>query len=500
MKRYYLDLFSGIGGFALGAKWAGLEFDGHYFSEVDKYASEVYQRRFPGAIALGDVRKIDYGKIREECMGGLSKLKAAQYEDMYNLYCGGKSLAQVAETYQVSRQAVYDVFHTRGWALRTKVERPLQMIDGKKFSLGNHGYYSLTTDKGVLAHRYVWEKENGVIPDGYDIHHIDGDKSNNAIFNLQLLKKSDHTRLHQIQEKEEKMEPAPIVVSGGFPDHANLTVSPESEKPPKTSVIYGLNAGECFASYDRESRSLKMSLGSLFPMEAGFSGEFCGTLPKAGMMRNGRLYPLSTLERPIYESGSGLWPTPAAAYYPTPDTRGFTNKGSLEMLADVAGSKDEFIQMAYRASKKKKEAIWPAPTAKGDYGLTSAAAHSPMTTKMWGTPTANDAKNSLTASQAGRGTLTASIVENEGKINGRLNADWCERLMGYPDKWSDIDADEVETSPRYPEAWLDGSWDTIPRITSGQKPRQARLKCLGNAVVPQIPQFLWGLIKEALWV
>jgi site-specific DNA-cytosine methylase len=33
-KNYYLDLFSGIGGFALGAKWAGLEFDGHYF-EVD---------------------------------------------------------------------------------------------------------------------------------------------------------------------------------------------------------------------------------------------------------------------------------------------------------------------------------------------------------------------------------------------------------------------------------------------------------------------------------
>ncbi|GMO51737.1 MAG: hypothetical protein Pg6C_16620 [Treponemataceae bacterium] len=59
----YLDLFSGIGGFALGAKWAGLHFDAHYFSEVDKYASEVYQRRFPDAIALGDVTKIDYSLL-----------------------------------------------------------------------------------------------------------------------------------------------------------------------------------------------------------------------------------------------------------------------------------------------------------------------------------------------------------------------------------------------------------------------------------------------------
>jgi DNA (cytosine-5)-methyltransferase 1 len=40
--RYFLDLFSGIGGFALGAQWAGLKFDGHYFSEVDKYASDAF--------------------------------------------------------------------------------------------------------------------------------------------------------------------------------------------------------------------------------------------------------------------------------------------------------------------------------------------------------------------------------------------------------------------------------------------------------------------------
>jgi site-specific DNA-cytosine methylase len=35
--KYYLDLFSGIGGFALGAAWAGIDFEGHYFSEVDSY-------------------------------------------------------------------------------------------------------------------------------------------------------------------------------------------------------------------------------------------------------------------------------------------------------------------------------------------------------------------------------------------------------------------------------------------------------------------------------
>jgi DNA (cytosine-5)-methyltransferase 1 len=54
----YLDLFSGIGGFALGAVWAGIEFDSHYFSEVDEYAISVYKKRFPEAIGLGDIRNI----------------------------------------------------------------------------------------------------------------------------------------------------------------------------------------------------------------------------------------------------------------------------------------------------------------------------------------------------------------------------------------------------------------------------------------------------------
>ena len=59
----YIDLFSGIGGFALGAYWAGMKFENHYFSEVDSYCVELYQKRFPDAVALGDITKIDTSKL-----------------------------------------------------------------------------------------------------------------------------------------------------------------------------------------------------------------------------------------------------------------------------------------------------------------------------------------------------------------------------------------------------------------------------------------------------
>jgi len=61
----YLDLFAGIGGFALAVQRAGIKIDKHYYSEVDKYAQWIYRKQFPGAVRLGDIRKIgnEHGKI-----------------------------------------------------------------------------------------------------------------------------------------------------------------------------------------------------------------------------------------------------------------------------------------------------------------------------------------------------------------------------------------------------------------------------------------------------
>jgi DNA (cytosine-5)-methyltransferase 1 len=52
----HLDLFSGIGMFALAARWAGIETVA--FSEVEPYANRVLDARFPEVRNLGDIRKL----------------------------------------------------------------------------------------------------------------------------------------------------------------------------------------------------------------------------------------------------------------------------------------------------------------------------------------------------------------------------------------------------------------------------------------------------------
>ena len=73
--------------------------------------------------------------------------------------------------------------------------------DGLIFVRDDRTGYYLNSKTHKRLHRYVWEKYNGVIPNGYDVHHVDHDKSNNDIGNLQLLSRNEHMKLHWKDER-----------------------------------------------------------------------------------------------------------------------------------------------------------------------------------------------------------------------------------------------------------------------------------------------------------
>ena len=60
-----IDLFSGIGGFALGFQRAGYQFTEHYFSEKDKHAIANYKYNFPHAKYIGDITTLHGGDFRD---------------------------------------------------------------------------------------------------------------------------------------------------------------------------------------------------------------------------------------------------------------------------------------------------------------------------------------------------------------------------------------------------------------------------------------------------
>lgn len=80
------------------------------------------------------------------------------------------------------------VLHTK-WG-KAKILQGRYMITSRKE--GNHN---------KLLHRLIWEDFYGCeVPEGYHIHHKDKNPLNNCILNLQLMRESEHHKLHMVGE------------------------------------------------------------------------------------------------------------------------------------------------------------------------------------------------------------------------------------------------------------------------------------------------------------
>ena len=187
------SLFSGYGGLDLAALelFPGSEIAWH--CEYDPAPSKILEHHWPGVPNLEDVTQIDW----EELMSCKPDLERTQH--MYDLYCQGSSLQDVAKMMGVSRQTVYTRFKRRGLDMRTRPE-PLPFVEynGRKYTVGMNGYLRATEGDRELLHRAIWNREVGAIPDGFEIHHIDHDKTHNEVSNFECLSKEDHARLYAI--------------------------------------------------------------------------------------------------------------------------------------------------------------------------------------------------------------------------------------------------------------------------------------------------------------
>lgn len=78
-------------------------------------------------------------------------------------------------------------------------------------------------DIGAL-HQEIWRFVNGKIPEGYCIHHIDGNSLNNAIENLVCISPAEHARIHA-------------------PEHHDARAKHFASIRPLTKIWHGSEAG-----------------------------------------------------------------------------------------------------------------------------------------------------------------------------------------------------------------------------------------------------------------
>ena len=188
-----------------------------------------------------------------------------------------------------------------------------------------------------------------------------------------------------------------------------------SQEPAQALTVSGLASGEkwptSLAKYDRDSHSLKTAQLSLL----GDSIEFSATLPRSGTMRNGECYQRPTLERPMSEKDSGLWPTPTASAMPCEGTVRLCRQKWLDGDATL----EEASAIAGRDVRKAqwKVLMWPTPVA------TMARGWSPGHNR---------------AETDDRIDYTIEREARRSGTPGRLNPEWVEWLMGWPVGHTDL--------------------------------------------------------------
>lgn len=99
-----------------------------------------------------------------------------------------------------------DIRNTRGclWEVSTfgRIKKNGQIYQPR---IINSGYLSLSG--GKLVHRIVFETYNGKIPKGYEIDHIDTNKTNNIITNLRLVTRKENMANPITKKKHKENQP-----------------------------------------------------------------------------------------------------------------------------------------------------------------------------------------------------------------------------------------------------------------------------------------------------
>jgi hypothetical protein len=91
--------------------------------------------------------------------------------------------------------------------LNKDTDKRLKKLSENRMGEGNPRYirgYFISNGYKILnlngtqieEHRYIWEQHNGKIPKGKFIHHINGNRMDNRIENLQCVTNSEHTKIH----------------------------------------------------------------------------------------------------------------------------------------------------------------------------------------------------------------------------------------------------------------------------------------------------------------
>jgi len=448
----YIDLFNGIGGFRIALDRQGIEIENEYHSDIEKYVLDVYKKRFPDSIPLGDITKVDETKFEniDIITGGFPCQDISVAGNQKGLGENGEK-TRSGLFFEITRLA--------------EATQPKLMILENVRNLLSGG-----DTKGQWM-RIILKELNRI---GYDCE-------------WEIISAADIGALH----KRERIW---------------FVCFKSGTTESKRGVVFNTKLDHNIGQYDGDWYVGGNDLDDFMTFDDNDDDDkiLVSDFPKAGSMCGGQLYSRLPMIEPKVktETKDDYWLSPTVVQIePTDDRREKRTKYRKSI-----GRKDSPGCLAEQVAVPT---MCPTPTTAvqmdpGEFDIDNVGDPKKDKDKVvddgrFPTPRANDAQHSKFGQPSfdyrKDKRYMAEVVMDGVPVErqkGSLNPDWVEFLMGYDLDWTNVNKDESNV-----KSDLMNEWSGVPRLTTVMENRRHRLKGLGNAIVPQCAEFVISKIKDS---
>lgn len=118
-------------------------------------------------------------------------------------YCG-----KLNETRRGGKLPIFCDRKCRGLSRHRRIDNPVRYTDALGYVRTEYWSDELKKRVHEFEHRRVWREAGRAVPDGFVLHHVNENKSDNRLENLELMQRGEHGRHHHRDEEKYPETPA----------------------------------------------------------------------------------------------------------------------------------------------------------------------------------------------------------------------------------------------------------------------------------------------------
>jgi len=193
------------------SKLSGIQKGRHPSEETREKMSQSQRGKHHSKETRKKIGESNRGKrLSEEQRRRISEARKGEKNPLYGKHHTEETRKKISKAHigkhhtEETRKKISEVVKGRTGILSHSWKGGLSRERDGRISLYRPDHPRAKNGKYVLRSHLVWEVHHGLLPEGFIIHHRNGDYLDDRIENLECITQADHIRLHRPEERQHR--------------------------------------------------------------------------------------------------------------------------------------------------------------------------------------------------------------------------------------------------------------------------------------------------------